>query len=521
MNSEDIKKLIDRRHPDYEAKVEHWKFCEATYAGGRSWFDENLFRYMKEGVVEFKDRVKRAYRFNHTRETVDLVNKYLFRARVVRNEQAPECVKNFWDISTLKLLSISEFAQEASKRSSIAGRPWIIVDSTLGEVSENTSQADVADHRVYAYIVSPIDVLDMSFDDEGRLNWILLQESYRNDEDPIEGDVKESVRWRLWTRDSWHLFQKDTDNKSYLEKDSGEHGLGLVPAIPADHVFTTEQWSSPAMIEDIAYLDRAAANYLSNLDAIIQDQTFSQLIMPAQSLDPSGDEYKALVETGTKRIFTYDSQATGKPEYISPDPKQAQMIMEVVRQIIAEIYHSVGLAGEHTKDDNSQGIDNSSGVAKSKDFERVVALLRSKAESMERIENEIVKLVCLWEGVAIPEERLVKYTDQFDVRGLRDELSIATQLSVIEAPASIRSKHMEELVKKLFPGLSADLIKELRSEITEWAERQETVVQESSELSLVAEEAKRNRADAGSKQSQTKAQETGSSQLKSRETGED
>ena len=43
---------------------------------------------------------------------------------------------------------------------------------------------------------------------------------------------------------------------------------------------------SPSLIDDIAYLDRAVANYLSNLDAIIQDQTFSQLAIPVQSLLP-------------------------------------------------------------------------------------------------------------------------------------------------------------------------------------------------------------------------------------------
>jgi hypothetical protein len=41
---------------------------------------------------------------------------------------------------------------------------------------------------------------------------------------------------------------------------------------------------STPLIADIAYLDRAAANYLSNLDAIIQDQTFSQLVIPAEAL---------------------------------------------------------------------------------------------------------------------------------------------------------------------------------------------------------------------------------------------
>ncbi|MEZ6841312.1 hypothetical protein ABVN80_14665 [Acinetobacter baumannii] len=39
--------------------------------------------------------------------------------------------------------------------------------------------------------------------------------------------------------------------------------------------------------------------------------------------------------------------------------------MTTINKIIGEIYHTVGLAGERTKQDNAVGIDNSSGVAES------------------------------------------------------------------------------------------------------------------------------------------------------------
>jgi hypothetical protein len=52
----------------------------------------------------------------------------------------------------------------------------------------------------------------------------------------------------------------------------------------------------------------------------------------------------------------------------------------MVNKIIGEIYHSVGMAGERTKQDNAMGIDNSSGVAKAYDFERMNAMLATKAQ---------------------------------------------------------------------------------------------------------------------------------------------
>src|SRR5574344_1682398 len=108
-----LRALISRRHPKYEELLPHWNFMAATYHGGREWFKDNIFRYIKEGDTEFKDRVERAYRFNHTREVVDLINKYLFKQAIVRNEvDAPEPIKKFWKKATKNGLSIKDLARQ-------------------------------------------------------------------------------------------------------------------------------------------------------------------------------------------------------------------------------------------------------------------------------------------------------------------------------------------------------------------------------------------------------------------------
>lgn len=189
--------------------------------------------------------------------------------------------------------------------------------------------------------------------------------------------------------------KKGSDGKERVQLIGADtHGLGEVPVVLADNILTDEMYGSPSLIADIAYLDRAVANYLSNLDAIVQDQTFSQLAMPAQSTIPGEDIATKVQELGIKRIFTFDGQA-GEPMYISPDPKQAQLILDVVNRIIVEIYHTVGLSSERTQQDNVVSALNTSGVSKAYDFERVNSLLAAKADSLEIIENKIARLVCL------------------------------------------------------------------------------------------------------------------------------
>ena len=482
--AKDLSNIASRRHPEYNDNLEHWQFLESCYEGGREWFDSNIFRYLKEGDTEYADRVGRAYRFNHSREVVDLVNKYVFRTDVARNEEdAPDSINEFWKAATPEGYDIDYLMSQISKRSSIAGRIYVVVDtnSTITPVSK--AEEKEMGRRAYAYWVGPQDVLDMSFDDEGNLNWILIREKYRDDADPFGEEPDVQNQFRLWTRNEWYLMRykldaegekivSDVTKKPLVEMYAeGVHGLGMVPVVIVDHMDDDDKYTAPALINDIAYLDRAVANYLSNLDAIIQDQTFSQLAMPAQALMPGEEEKlkEKLKELGTKRIFVYNGEAGAEPKYLSPDPRQAQLIITAIRTIINEIYHTVGMAGERTKQDNSMGIDNSSGVAKAYDFERVNALLINKAKTLAKAEMQILKIVALWSGDQFDEEGLIKWSDTFDVRGLTDEFEVASQLSLVSAPDTMRREQMKGLRDKLFPTLSEEVKQKMESEIdSDW-----------------------------------------------------
>ncbi len=518
MDSKAIKKIVDRKHPLYAVLKPHWDFLGESYSGGRTWFDNNIFRYMKEGDGEYKDRVKRAYRFNHTREVVDLVNKYLFRAPISRkSEDVPEAVKTFWNKVDAKGTDISEFMRVVSLKASIFGRPWVVIDNRV--TASEDGEAEGLD--LYAYIVPPQQVPDYAFDDAGELLWVLIEEHYRDDKDPLNSSGEVSLRYRLWTRETWTLFAYRPGTGRQVGRwdieAGGHHDLGLVPVIPGNNSVVSDQWDCPALIADVAYLDRAVANYASNLDAIIQDQTFSQLAMPAQNVLPGDDAYDKLLEMGTKRIFLYDGEGGQAPAYLSPDPSQAALIITAIQQLINEIYHSVGLAGERTKQDNSKGIDNSSGVAKSKDFERVVALLSSKADALEVIENQIVKVVCAWAEQDVPDEDVVIYPieSQFDVRTLFDEMDVAMKLRLMSVPASLMEEQMVRLVEKLFPDLSQGLLEKMRSELKDWASELQEIAETNNAgpdgAKRAVEEAKRNRGQASSKRTQTLSRANGKS----------
>lgn len=496
--------LFNRRHPTYDALKTHWQFVEQTYKGGREWFEENIFKYIKEGPQEFEARKLRAYRFNHTREVVDLVTKYVFKTEIARKEDAPGEIQAFWKNATRGGDGIDVLMRQVDRGVSIFGQPYIVVDSTAVTPDDGgpltVAEAKRQKARVYAYVVRPQDVLDMSFDPDGELNWILMHEVRRDDGDFFQESHDEYGCYRLWTRTHSYLYRvrlakegeaasevkikpigakpfhfkpsaataNEVKKKMVVEKlESVEHGLGVVPVVPVRERESDSMYNAPALIDDIAYLDRAVANYLSNMDAIIQDQTFSTLTIPIQSLDASDSAYDKVIEMGTKRIFGYDAEGGKGPEYISPDPSQAQLIIEVITKIITEIYHSIGMAGERTKMDNAAGIDNSSGVAKAYDFDRMNTMLKAKADRLQTAENRIIRLVMLWNGIEFDDD-LVKYSDDFDTRGLYDEFDVANRLTLLAAPDELRRYQFAKLVDKLFPNIKADLKAAIEAELEDW-----------------------------------------------------
>lgn len=493
MDQKQLNAFIKRRHPRYKENEAHWQFLNACYNGGRTWFDQNIFRYHKEGETEFEARRNRAYRFNHTKEIVDLVGKYIFKVPASRREDAPEIIKTFWKRATRNGLNIEDYMRQVDRKASIFGRVWIVVDSTKEAESENREEEQRADDRIISYVVEPYNMLDASYDENQELNWVLLAEYERDDADPFGSSGSVVPRFRLWTRTGWHLFKatpKGDGSKEFIVEKVGEgkHDLGVVPVFAADNIASDDPYSSPALIGDIAYLDRAVANYLSNLDAIIQDQTFSQLAMPAQSLMPGDEAYSKLLEMGTKRIFLFDGEGGAQPFYLSPDIKQAQLILDVINKIINEIYHSVGVAGERTKQDNALGIDNSSGVAKAYDFERVNALLASKAASLETVENKLIKLVCMWASERHDEDdKLVQYSDNFDVRSLYDEFEIAARLAAIDAPDEMRREQMKLVIDKLFPKLKIDLKNKILGELKQWPPKLDAMLETIGKSSISTE----------------------------------
>lgn len=454
--------MLMRRHPEYSRMAPKWDFWLDSYMAPLDEYAKlYLFKNEKEGVEEYAERCKRAYRENHSKRVVDLINTYLFKEEATRNTEN-ELLRGFFKDADGRGKSLTQFMKSVSLFSSIAGRVYIVVDRK--EPAELTgTHADTVNSSVYCYMLLPQDVLDISFDDYGVVRWALVQEHVRDDEDPFTSSGEMKKRFRLWTKDEWFVWDSGDENFTA----SGRTGLGMVPIIPVNNEESVSDYYAPSLISDVSYLDRAIFNNYSRLDVIVNEQTFSQLIFPIEAALTSSvvDDAKLRSEMMTlaaNRILFYSASSEAKPAYISPDASQAEFILSMLQHQTKQLYASIGLQNEAS----SEAKDYKSGLSKSYDFDKLNKLLASKADNLEQAEAEIFKIFKKWKAIEDVEIE-VDYPEEFDVKTLAQEIMLAQELSLLDISQKFIKEVFKKVVAKALPKATKEVLDEINKEIDE------------------------------------------------------
>lgn len=457
MENNTIVTMIRRRLPRYAERKLDWDFYWKSYQGGREYIEENLFQYYKEGNIEFRRRKERAYRENHCKRVIDLINSYLFAAPASR-ETSNALVGEFFNNIDGRGHDVNHFMKRVALFTSIFGRAYIVVDRPAIPAERRTgTAADNLSAPPYCWILTPQDMLDVAFTEEGKIKWALLRENIRDDDDPMTctGEVKS--QYRLWTPEEWVLYD-DANNEIARET----HGLGLVPIIPVDNE-EGDEYDGQSLIGDIAFVDRAIFNNWSRLDTIINDQTFSQLIFPIEGLAfdelaTSAELREKYMVLATNRILFYSAAAAVKPEFISPDASQADFILRTIERQIRQLYASMGMQAETATETTTQ-----SGVAKAYDFDKLNKTLASKADNLEAAESALIEVFSAWQGVEV--DVAIDYPDEFDVKSLADEIDMAGELALLDVSRRFKAEVDKGIVLKALPKAKQAVIKEIFNEI--------------------------------------------------------
>lgn len=450
----DISLLLDRTHPDYDLYLDFYKLLYASYKGGNEYMqfvDDYLIQHRLENATDYKTRKERAYFLNYCKRVVEAYTNFIFKEEIVRSDNP--MLKAFFKNADGKGGSFTSVMQKISSLSSVYGFMDAIVDAPVSD-KERLTRRDVKEQKSLPYVVlrNPIETTDWSFDEWGVLNWVLYKYVFYNDADPtVARDTENVYRYKIITRDTWEDF---TDAESIR---SGSNSL--------KEVFVHRCYNridggvvGTSLIGDIVLINKEIFNWCSLISEQISRQTFSQLVVPDDgdhfnSVNSEGEETNSFVQTvGTAYAFTFPATSGQPPRFISPDHEQIDVIWKMVQDHIAEIYRLVGLTATESTDD-------SSGRAKQRQFISVEAALKAKAKTLEQAENEIIRLVCLRQGIEFTEDLQSKYPTNFDVLGFVTELETTFKI--------ITSNISETLNKYLLQKISSSVLSEATSDIKE------------------------------------------------------
>jgi hypothetical protein len=216
-----------------------------------------------------------------------------------------------------------------------------------------------------------------------------------------------------------------------------------------------------ALTEEIAYKDKAVANFESCLSNVICDQTFSQLAIPDAGLIASTEKNaegrrEKMIKMGTKRIFLFNDKAQHAPHFLSPDASQGQLILEAIDRLRKQIFEDALLDTEGSQ--RKPGAKTATEA--SFDFEKLNSALCEKARGLEAAERQLAELVCLWTRTPYEPDDVatwVVYPRRFNVKALADELQEAlTVKQVGDLGPTFWQRYLEGLVRKLLPDVSDD-----------------------------------------------------------------
>ncbi len=442
------------KYSEYDDLAEAWDFYLQSYLGGIDYIEDNLFSYFKEGSTEFEERKDRAYRENHCRKIINIFNSYLFKEnpnRSISNKNTMAILDNIDG----KNHNINFFMADVNSYVSTLGRLYIMVDRPKTEIKNNRDNLNPK-NSPYAYMIFPQNVLDISFDNNGNINWMFVRETYRDDANPFK--IKdEEYRYRLWQKNGWMLFDK---NGALI--DEGILTLGYIPCIIIDNEDGNSLYNGRSDIEDIAYIDRSIFNNWSRIDTIVNDQTFSQLIFPIEGFSADVLQNTKLMEqyltVGTKRVLLYSAQAGTTPEFISPDATQADFILDLVKSQTNQLYSLLGLSGEVAKESTA-----ASGISKSYEFDKLNKKLAGKTTRLQSAEIQMINIIQDYLGVS--SEFSVTYPSEFDTRSLFEEIAIAKDLATLNISNTFSKEMYSNIVNKLFANSDDKIKNTIKKEI--------------------------------------------------------
>ena len=456
---------INIEHPDYIRSKPIWHKYRHLYAGGeqlREHASEYLVRRSKEPNEVYFERLSRVFYENYIGSIIDWYAATLMRREsIITFEGANQAGKNFFatffENCDLRGSTITEFFRNQLVQALITGISYIVVDfpRVAAPVTNRAHEDAVGKSRAFLVEYSPDEVINWSYDNYGRLEWVVLRTSLFRQANGIGDTWAKYTRWIYYNREAFKIFQSTTDSTGKATAieliDEGQHGLAGQARVP---VFSMQISKGLWLMNKAALLQLEHFNKSNALSwaltmglfatpVIYSEREWSQIV---------GESY--YIQLGPDDRFGW-TEPEGHVFQIAADN------LERLKDEIYRVCHLMVQAGG-----TSSAHIGQSGLSKQRDFSITQEVLRAYGDTVKHAMKQILCAinVARQDGLAID----VSGLDEFDIGDFTVELNDAKGLLDLGIESETLKK---QLFKKLALKYFCDMRQSVKNQIAEEIDR--------------------------------------------------
>jgi hypothetical protein len=460
----------------YNEYKDDWDFFLSAYEGGGDFAnEENIFKHTREHSDDFKDRLHRIHYQNYCAPLVDFFTKFIFAETIERNGgKNSDFFSDFINDVNNKGDNITAFMSNLSDDMQIFGMVYVLVDTPQLPEGKRLTRAQERQEKIRPYwvLVRPTEVLDWVTDEFDNYTYI---KRMQNVDEYAEGKGKVKLeRYTEWTPVDITITDVDVTepNKPILKTPRTiKNRLKLVPVKCIRYKRSKKNlFMGNSFLRDLAYQNREVMNLTSLLQEFLYRQCFNILAQEVDTNLPLADQQSGELSTSNTLFYPKGAKA---PEYIAPSSDPADKISAERAYVVQEMYRA---SAQDTVNELFNG-HKSSGFSKAQSFKTTVPQIATRADILERAENDLMSLTLLymskrWDGT-------VRYKDHYEITNLTDALAQLTTMFKdlqIKSETFVRSQ-MTRIIHEFDGKIPADKLKKIEEEVAamdmdEWFDTQ-------------------------------------------------
>ncbi len=444
---------------EYDARIGIWRYNEDAYDNTGGFLNGSyLFKFSREDDNAFQRRKDICYMINYAKDIAGTVTGHLFKQPITRDVDDDETLTDFLEATNRRGdKNMSELMKEAFLKAYVYEWSYVLVDKP--SETFQTLRDEKLDGKPYAYVLSAKDVVDWQKDEYGEYIWIKIKEFFVTNNDIPIAEHETLIRYRIWTRTEWKLYDEDG-----ALKEQGVHKLGVVPIVQirCDDSIKNPDLGTSIFTSIVQVLVRLF-NALSELDSLLINGTFPILVIPSSAPasqvadDDDTSTEKNLPDLGVGSTLNIDPESRQKAEFINADSSTTDAyynLIDRLKNIMQELARLAYTGGVQ-----------SSGVAMAFQFEKTNQMLLSKAETLKDAELAILHLVSLWMDDTTEKEISIEYPKDYNIRDMEKEIKNVFDMLGLQLSDKFNKALKKLASRNLMPSLTTEQQKEIDEEI--------------------------------------------------------